>query len=281
MIRIFQILTLSLMVLYLTGCKGPEQNESKQEQIKISDLAPSRSGQAIHSRIKTINFDVHIFEMPAENINRLGDLWQMLHTQPLRFNSYKAFKANCFLAGFSPMQKWDMIADELRAAGAQKAATVSLMLPDGQTNDLVVIELSTQQNISFIADDGSSQGARIGPGIFILRLKAEKIPTSRDGCKLIVYPVFTVPLRSPAEELTARVKLREFVFSSAAFGLQMGISDFVILGPERYLSVPSTLDGLVFSKPQGTLFLDINERKTPKLKPAIRIFLFVCSRINY
>jgi hypothetical protein len=269
------------LCFYLTGCKEPEQKEPLRENVKIGDLAPAHSGQSAPGGLKTINFNIHVFEIPAENINRLSDFWQTLRTQPLRFNSFKAFRDNSFLIGFGQMKVWGRINDELIAAGGQKITTISLMLEDNQPDDLTITELSTPRNISFIASDGSDQRANIGPGNLVLRIKAEKIPESRDGCKLTVYPVFTVPLGSPIEELNARLKAREFAFSSAAFSLNMGIGDFVVLGPERYLNVPSTLDGLLFSKPEGSLFPAISEGGAHQIKPAVRILIFFYSRINY
>ncbi len=282
MIRFFQITFFVCLCFYLLGCKDQQQSEPLQEQVKIADLAPvhsdpNRFGQSL----KTINFDVHIFEIPADNINRLSDLWQMLRIQPLRFNSFNAFQSNSLLVGYGQMRMWPLVNDEITAAGGQKIATASLLLADGQPYDFTIDQLNSQQSISFISADGSNQAAAVGPGSLVLRLKADKSPQTKDGCQLEIYPVFTVPLKSPIEELTARVKLREFVFSSASFGLQMGIGDFVVFGPQRYVSIPSTLDGLLFSKPQGSLFIDPSRQKKPEIKPAVRIFLFVYKRINY
>jgi len=282
MIRAFQIAFLSCLGFYMVGCRSSEQSEPKPEQIKIGDIAPSRSDQQpATDLLNTVNFDVYIFEIPAENISKLNDAWQILYLKPLLFTNYNAFRANSFMVRFGQMQIWQRVNDLLRAADGQKIATVSLLLPDGQTNDLIVTELNSKQSISFIAANGSGQGATIGPGNLVLRIKAEKIPEARGVCKLIAYPVFTVPIISSIPELVARAKLREFVFFSAAFGLKMGPGDFVVLAPERYISDQSTLGGLFFSKPEGSLFFSPADPRKSEPKPTAKIFLLVCSRINY
>jgi len=266
----------------MVGCRSSEQSEPKPEQIKIGDLAPSRSDQQpAADLLNTANFDVYIFEIPAENASKLNDAWQILYLKQLLFTNYNAFRANSFIVRFGQVQMRQRVHDLLRAADGQKITTVSILLPAGQTNDLIVTALNTKQSVSFIADDGSSQRATIGPGNLVLRIKTEKIPDLRGVCKLIAYPVFTVPIISSIPELVARAKLREFVFSSAAFGLKMGPGDFVVLAPERYISDQSTLGGLFFSKPEGSLFFSPADPRKPEPKPTARIFLLVCSRINY
>jgi hypothetical protein len=88
-------------------------------------------------------------------------------------------------------------------------------------------------------------------------------------------------IRGTIPQLDARAKLREFPFSAAAFGLKMSPGDFILLGPKEYISDQTALGGLFFSNPKGSLFLNETERKPLERKPAVRIFLLVCTRINY
>jgi hypothetical protein len=291
MIRAFTFTVLCYVSFCLIGCKGPEQNQPKQvlgtpygEQIKIGDISSPYSNQrsAIIS-LNTIDFDVHIFEVPAENADKISDLWGLLYTEPLQFNSKQAFIANSFVVRFGRIRMWNRINDLLLAAGGQKLMTVSLILPNGQVNDLTVRGLNIKQSVSYIAADGRSERAVIGPGILALRIKAEKIPNLRDVCELIAFPVFTVPAGSSIPQLFVRAKAREFSFPSVVFGLRMAPGDFLVLGPEKYnppTADKTTLDGLFFSKPEGSLFPSTTGRIAPELKPAIRIFLIVCAGMS-
>ncbi len=281
MIRVFQIVVLSSLPFCLTGCGAPEENEPIWQQLKIGDLAPSHSGKRPGSQLlKTINFNVYAFEIPAENISALDDIWRMLYPKPLQYNNHDAFKANSFLDGLGQVQMWNKIRDLLLAADGKGTRKVSLLLPDGQANDFPIARLDKEQTISYISASGSMEGVTVGPGMVALRLKAEKIPGSRGVCKMSAMPVFSPPIGSSIPELVYRAKAGEFHFSSVGFGLKMSPGDLVVLGPEKYIDDQITLDSLFFSRSQGSLFFSRTERKPPERKPAVRIFLFLCTGIN-
>ncbi len=266
MTRLFQITVLSCAGLLLTGCNSPEKNEPIWQHIKIGDIAPSHSNKQPGGQLlKTISFDVYIFEIPAENISALDDIWQVLHTKQLQFNDYDAFAANSFSAGFGQIRMWNEAANLLRAGGAKKVKTVSLLLADGQADDLPIARLYRKQTIFYVSTDNSIEGATVGPGELALRIKAENIPGSRGVYNVNAQPVFPSPIRSAIPQLAAREKSGEFLFTSAGFGLKMSPGDFVFLGPEKYTD-QITLAGLFFSR---------NERK-----PVVRTYLIVCTRIN-
>jgi len=268
MIRLFQIAVFSCLGLLLTGCNAPEESEPIWEQVKIGDIAPSHSGKRPGDHLlETANFSVYIFEIPAENINILDGVWQMLYTESLRFNDYDAFSANLFSVGFGEVQMWGKIADLLRAAGGKRVRTVTLLLSDGQAETIAIAGLGSEQTIFYISTDGSMEGVTIGPGTLALRIKAGKIPGSRGVCNVDIQPVFSSPIRSSIPQLAAREKLGDVLFDTAGFRLKMSPGNFVFLGPEKYSSEHITLAGLFFSRP-GPM-------------PVVRTFLFVCSRINY
>jgi len=282
MVRAIQIAILVCAGLGTVGCDVAKKSEPSLEQTKIGQIAPSGpSSQSSAQLLKAINFSVYIFEIPAENIAKLLELWSMLDTRPLRFNSAGAFKANTFSIGLGQIQMWDKVHDLLSGAGGQTLTTISLLLPDGQANDLAITGLDYKQKVSFVTSDLSSQSATVGPGILALRIKATKIPTVSNACTVIAHPVFTVPITSPIPELAARAKSREFPFTAAAFGLKMSPGDFVILGPGRYTGELTTLGGLLFNNPAGSMFFDPDERKPPERRQAVRIFLLVCVRTNH
>ncbi len=257
----------------LAGCASPEE-EPIWENVKIGDLAPRSGGKPQSVRlIKTINFDLHIFEIPAENIDKLDDTRKTLYTKPLRFNSLHAFGANSFSVCFGQIRMLDKIYNLLLAASGKIIAKVSLMLADGQTETIAITGLDGPRTIFFTSTYGSREGANVGPGILALRLKAQTIPGSRGVCDVTAYPVFSPPIsRGAIPQLDARTRRREFPFGAAAFELKMGPGDFILLGPKEYISDQTALGGLFFSE---------TERKPPERKPAVRIFLLVCTRTNY
>jgi len=276
------LVSLVFLTFCLIGCLGPEE-EPIWEKIKIGDLAPRQGGKPQSTRlIKTINFDLHILEIPAENIDKLDDTRKNLYTKRLRFNSLHAFGANSFSVHFGQIRMLDEIYNLLLAASGKIITKVSLMLADGLPESIAITGLDGPRTIFFTSTYGSREGANIGPGILALRLKAQTIPGSRGVCNVTAYPVFSPPMiRGTIPQLDARAKRGEFPFSAAAFGLKMGPGDFILLGPKEYVSDQTALGGLFFSNPKGSLFFSKTERKPLERKPAVRIFLLVCTRTNY
>jgi len=266
MIRFYHIMVLCFIAALLGGCNGSEKDEPIWKDTKISDLAPSAGSKSPDDLLKTITFNIYIFEMPAKNISMLDNAWWILYTNSLEFNSYEAFNANSFSIGFGKDRMWNKIADLLRKAGAERIETVSLLLSDMEASDVAIATVYDEQTVFYRWRDGSVEGTSMGPGIIALRVKVEKIPGSRGVCKLDVLPVFLPPTRSLIPQLAAREKSNEFLFDWCRFGSKMAPSDFVFLGPKRYVGSQTTLDSLLFSR-------------TYDDEQVVRTYLFVCSRI--
>ncbi|RKY25140.1 MAG: hypothetical protein DRP62_02005 [Planctomycetota bacterium] len=267
MICVLRIIAFSCTITLLAGCNGTEKDVPIWEHVKISDLATAHTAEHPGSQsLKTINFDVYIFELPVENIGALDGIWRTLYTKPLRFNDYDAFCANSFSVGFGQLPIWNEIADLLRTAGAKKAETVTLLLSDGLANDIAIAGLADEQTIFYISTAGSMEGATVGPGTVALRIKAEKIPGARGVCNVHLVPV-SLPLRKTSlTQANASIKSGEFHFTSAGFRLKMGPGDFFLFGPGKYINNQITLGGSLFNKPGR--------------KPAVRVFMFICTGIN-
>ena len=280
MIRTLQIAVFSGFALLLAGCNGNEEMPI-WEQVKIRDLAPiDNNTQPDAQLLKTINFNVYIFEIPADEIGTMDKVWPMLYTQPLRFNNPNAFSENSFKVGFGQIPMWSRVASTLRSANGIQAGTVSLLVPDGQSNDVAIAALGEEQTVFYISNKGTMEGASFGRGGLGLRVQAEKIPGSRGVCTVSVLPVFSPVKRSRIPLLSGGEKTGEFLFESAGFSLNISPGDFVLLGPEKYDSGQTILNSLLFSKPEGSLFFNELERKPPELRKAVRLFLIVCTSIN-
>ncbi len=254
------------MAAVLTGCDAPKEEKPIWQQVKISDLAPFNNVNNTSGRLlKTVNLNIRVFEVPSDSLSAINDIWQMLYKKPLEFNDYDAFCANSFLVGFGQTQMWDIIASVLRSVGGKQIKKVSLLLPDGETNDFTITKLDKKQDIFYISSAGLMEGVTLGPGKLALRIKVEKIPGSRGVCKVNAQPVFPTPVTSPIPRLAAQAKSAEFLFTSSGFCLKMSPGDFILLGPEKYIEHQITLGSLFFSK--------------PKPRPIVRIILLFCTRI--
>lgn len=265
----------------LSGCNQPKDNPPIWEEVKISDLVPTENGKPkFPQKVKTINLDVHIFEVPAENIDKLDKIRKKLYVRPLRLRDYGAFYANSFWIRFGYQRMWNEVYEMLLNADGQRLTRISLMLPDAWPETVTITGSDRPQSIVYTAINGSKEVANVGPGILGLRIRAKAIPTSPGECSVTAYPVFTPPVKSTIPELNAQVKRREFPFTFAAFGLNMRPGQFVVLAPTKYVEDQTTLGGLFFSNPQGTLFLGKDNTNSPERKPAVRVFLLICTRID-
>jgi hypothetical protein len=264
----------------LSGCPKPEEAAPVWEQVKIGDLAPYEGTKtAVPQTLKIVNLDVYVFEVPAVNISKLDKIRKTFYVRPLRLKSYPSFEADSFQVRFGQGERRTEIQDIVLAAGGQRVANVSLMLPDALPETIAVAGLDRPQSVFFTAPDGSRQAANIGPGVLGLRVQAETIPGARGRCSVTAFPVFSPPTRRAVPQLNLRAKLREFPFTTAAFGLNMAPGDFVYLGPKQYLTDQTTLGGLFFSNPRGSLFF--GKTQAAEFKPCTRIFLLFCTGINY
>jgi hypothetical protein len=274
------VFCLLFSVFCLSGCTKPEPELPIWEQVKIGEIVPSEAGKTQQMELlKMTRLDVHIFEIPADNIAEIDKIRKKLFIKPLQLKNYEAFNANSFLVRFGQVDLWRQTNDWLLGAEGRNIIKISLMLADGEAQNIAITGLDHPQPIYFTGADGSISGANLGPGIFGLRIKAEKVPGSMGVCDLVAYPVFSPPTKSAIPQLDAIGKLREFPFTSVAFGLKMSPGDFVLLAPKEYVGDQTSLGGLFFSNPRGGLFF--SKTKSPEYKPAVRIFLLVCTGINY
>jgi hypothetical protein len=270
-----------LLTFALAGCT-PTQEEPIWKNLKIGDLAPRQSGKQTSRLVESTNFNLYIFEMPSGNIDKLDNVRKTMFTKNLRYQSSHSFGANSFSVHFGQFRMWEEIFASILAAGAKQINKASLMLTDDLPETIAVAQINSPQTIFFTSTYGSREGANVGPGILALRIKTQKIPSLRGVCNLTAYPVFSPPMmKSTIPLLSSRAQRREFPFSAAAFGLRMGPGDFILLGPKEYVNDQTALGGLFFSNPEGSFFFSETERTPFERKPAVRIFLLVCTRTSY
>jgi hypothetical protein len=280
MARILCVVFVSLgLFLGSAGCKTKPKEQQIWEQVKIGDLAP-RDKLAAPQFFSTVVMDVQIMDLPADRVDRLDDLWPVLSANPIKLSSYNAFTENSFRMRYGRTDAWPKIQSLLAEAGAQKAATVSMVLPANDTSDLAVADLPAPREITYVGNNLMKQTARVEPGVLALRLRAEPIPWARGVNKIIGYPTCTIPMTSAIKPLQDKARRKEFYFAPAAFAVEMSPGDLVVLGPDEYTGERQSLGGLFFNKPEGMLFFNPAKRTPPEIKPAVRIYVLICMAIN-
>jgi len=155
-----------------------------------------------------------------------------------------------------------------------------LTLADNDKTDVPVAELPIARPIAFVGNDLSKQTAHVGSGLLALRLVAQPIPWARGVRKIVGFPVYTLPAGGAIPQLQAQTLRREFPFDAAAFACQMGPGDLLVLGPETYTGERGTLGGLFFNEPADALFFNVNKPKPPRRRPAVRVYVLVCTQVS-
>ena len=269
-------------LLWAAGCATtPPAEEQIWRNIKLAEIAPPPGDRPDPPKfLGTVNMEIHVMELPADSVDQLDNIWQILSAKPIRMTSYNAFSYNSFRVRAGRTEIWKRIEELLVAADAQKVSTMSLIVPDNDTTDFAIVDLPVGRQIAFIGSNLMRQTANVGPGVLMLRLRAEPIPWARGVRKIIAYPVHTLPLTSTIQQLQERARRREFYFAPAAFALQMGPGDLVILGPDQYSGERTSLGGLFFNRPEGVLFFNPSKRKAPAHKPAVRLYVLVCTGVS-
>ena len=280
----FSLVAVSVLglVLSVTGCQGESRRSSLIWQgEKIGEIAPPPQDRLAPPRyVATVSLDVHVLDLPADNVEQLQAVWQILSAGPIRLSSYNAFSDNSFRLLYGKTEMWPKIQSLLTEADAQPVTTVTLTIADNDQTDLPVAELPSARPITFVANNLSKQTAHVGVGVLALRLVAQPIPWARGVRKIIGFPAYTLPTSGAIPHLQAQTLRREFYFDSAAFACQMGPGDLLVLGPETYTGERNTLGGLFFNAAAEALFFNVNKPKPPQRRPAVRVYVLICTQVT-
>jgi hypothetical protein len=269
-------------VLGLAGCKpSPKPPDPVWQGEKLGSLAPPPRDRLPPAQfLVTATLDIRILELPADNVDKLEAVWRSLVANPIRLTSYNAFSENSFRILFGKIALLDRIMALLTEAEAQQVTTMALSVTNDPPADLPIAEIPIARPIVFVGTDLSKQTVNVGPGILALRFVAEPNPWVRGVRKIIGYPAYKVPTSGAIPELQAQAERRQFYFAAAAFACEMRPGDLLVLGPERYTGERATLGGLFFNKPDETLFFNPNKPKPPARRPAVRVYIVVCTGVN-
>jgi len=310
MVRLFEVLCLAAMVS-LGGCTAKPQ-EPQLKGVKIGELAPKGPLHAgIQPRIlRTTNINCLIFELPAENVEFLDGIWRILNSDSVRYNDPDGFAANGLRAAAGEYGALEKVNELLKSAEAQRMFTTALLIPDGQAEVIGIGRLTRKTTISYIYRQGAIKIAEVGPAICGLQLTAGKLPgpstlsttlktgslspqdaLRRTGTQPVasvqVVPVILASTEGLPPELAEQLKANDLRFYSAGFSAMMKPGDIVLLAPREYTADEVTAAGRFFTRlgegPDKTQQLPgtlSRSRTRTGPKPAVRVFLFICTSIT-
>jgi len=267
MIRLILFMMLSSMLVLMAGCDGSKDKRGVWEDTKLIDLAPSDVKRLEGQALKTVNFDVYYFELPSEKISSLENVWQLVHTEPIRLADEGGFADNSFSAGLGQFSAWGDILKMLADSGGKRIETVSMLLLEGARDAFAVAALREKKTVFYISKKGSMEGATLGPGRLGLEISTERVTAARGVCKFSAQPVFISRSRASMRRAKNGKTDGRFVFGSVGFSSKMSPGEFIVLGPKEYSTDRVTLGSLFFSRSLH--------------KPSVRVYLILCTGMNY
>jgi hypothetical protein len=275
MTRPLQILFICTVIILPAGC-ADTQKTADTKGIKIGDLVPPGK-RAQQQALRTINIDIISYEIDAETIASMENIWQILSPGKLRYNEFNSFTANGLRAGMGKFREFVKVTTMLKTANATNLPKTSLLLMDGQPELVRIARTPSKKTISYIDRQGAVKTAEIGLGIAGLQIHAQQINTSAllkkdsqaaDSAQMAsvhVVPAVLASTEGIAPALAERIKERDLRIYAAGFSAIMKPGEFVMLGPSEYKQNETAAVNLFFSKPGS--------------KPTVRIFLLVCVSI--
>ena len=228
-------------MLAITGCgESVTKPPLRRQSIKIGDLKASHSTK----KPAQITYQMMTFEIPAENVSILEEIFEALREKTLHFKDRHAFGANGFSAGFGQSSDWQPLGKKLRQAKARKVDARSLIVFDDQGDDVQAGTVEEHGKYFYTHLDGSVSPQSLGPGYLVFRIKARPVPDRRGVAYLSVQPLFSRGLDDAMYRLAGRKRAGEAVFDAASFDLKAVAGDFVILSstePKQGLAMISEL----------------------------------------
>jgi hypothetical protein len=242
-----------LPILALTGCKPKEKGI--WEDIKMTDIPPAKfDGPSGVEMIQTANFDIFVYEIPQDNLDQLDEVWEMLSKRGVYLLDYRAFSANSFQIGLGRAAMLESINNIMKEARGRAINKLTLLIPEGESEDVEAVFLNKPQSIFYVSVDGSVIGKTLGPGNITMRLLVKNIP-NLTGTSNVQFSVVFKPPETALNALEIRPDTGEYLFTPVLFNVSMGSGDLIVLGPQELSKDPSTLDGLFFDeKEKGSFF---------------------------
>lgn len=249
-------LVLTVLVIIITGCAEQQKDPDSAllQGVKISDLQPSFVPQLQPK----ILFRMYTFDIPAENISFVEDMFKILQTSSMRFVNYDAFRANGFAAGFGQIVIWDELGDKLRKANALGRGTNALTISSDVDDNIDVAGIGQKYTLFYVGTDGTVAGVGLAAGRIAWNIKAQPIAGQRGSAQVWIQPVFKSYKDERIAKLIGKKLSSQIDFESSGFQLVMGEGDFILMGPGQYDSQLS-LDDLSLNL-QGD-FVDIEKPK--------------------
>ena len=98
------------MSTVLGGCQQPAPEPPIWEQVKIRDLASDQAQEEDKGKLHALNIQVHVYCIPASNVEKMKDVWELFRLRGPRYENPEAFRENGFRVARGRITVWDSLA---------------------------------------------------------------------------------------------------------------------------------------------------------------------------
>ena len=256
---------LFILSILAAGCSANRRPQASTEGVKMSDLAPiDNMRDPGIDLLESVNVEVAVFEVPAGNISMLEDVWESLAYGPVRYKKPGDFDLNGFRAAFGRGVMINDLLDAIKVAGGEKTRKISMVILKGSSEKAVLRNLVYKRDV-FYTLEGAVEDVSLGPGVFLLAVKADRLSWRRGLCSISVTPACCGRAVSLKSVLRNKPEADCFEFSNLTAEWTASPGDFVLLGSHGYIDNDVTVSGMLFSRPHPF--------------PVSKLYLISCSGI--
>ena len=256
------------VLLILWGC-GPAEpdaaTQSGQHRLKVGDLAAPKA----HRLPAQVNLQMVVFEVPAENVASLAEVFGILRADPIQFADRATFEANDLRAGFGTRNIWEQLAEKLDDASAEQVYLNALVHFDDRGLDLMTLPLAERRTLSYVQADGKNASVELEPGQLAWSSTARPVPQLRGVADVGFRYVYRRQTDITKARLAQKDRVEERAFDFSVLSVKMSQGDFILLGPTAFHESNdehelADMPFVVPSHPTG----------------AVRLYLVICMRVG-
>jgi hypothetical protein len=236
--------TLLLLAASLVAAGCPSTNAPSDGR-DIGTM-PGTDRTTAPNRQLMVSFRMATVLLPAGTASGSEDLWSYVDEEAIGADTAAALGRNGMRVGVGRTSNWPDVADVLgRMTGRQIALTHIPVLP-GSTIPINLKRRQPAQTIFLSLNDLSLTGEDYPPGTNLLAINCRIDENNRDALLVTGVPQITTTRLRPklVNEGGARGFVPQpdwFVFDPLQFRLRMSSDEFLVIGPGRRASIPTSV----------------------------------------
>ncbi len=251
-----------LPALAIIGCAGAQKSKPDPvsvEGLTIEDIKPRLSAKSV----KTVYMQLNIYEIARADFTKLDNIYEELMTEPLRFMNKQSFDKNGFKAGYGNFAMLNSLLEKLEQVGAHRRANNMLIFFDARGDDITARRITEPRTVFYTDKSGAFRGSDLEFGKLVFHIKAKPSEQVRGLAEVKIVPAYK-PGSDGGIINPARAETGQVIFPSMATALNMGVGDFMLIGPQA-VSDELNLSNLFFTSQE----MDI-----------VYMYMFICTGVE-